>query len=144
MSDSLRPHGLQPTRLLHPWHFPSKNTGVGCRFLLQCMSCPILCNPMDCSIPGFPELYYLSWSLLKLMSIKSVMPSNHLVLCRPLLLLPSILPSFRIFSSESVFLHQLAKYWSVTFRISPSNEYPGLISFRVDWFDLLASQVYDR
>ena len=103
-------------------------------------SCPILCNPMDCSIPGFPELYYLSWSLLKLMSIKSVMPSSHLILCHPLLLLPSIFPSIRVFSNESVFPIRWPKYWSFSFSISPSNEYSGLISFRMDWLDLLAVQ----
>ena len=78
-----------------------------------------------------------SQSLLKLMSIESVMPSNHLILCGPLLLLPSILPSIRVFYSESV-LH--IKYWSFRLSISPSNEYSGLISFRMDWFDLLAVQ----
>ena len=79
-----------------------------------------------------------SWSLLKLMSIKSVMPSNHLILCLPLLLLPSIFPSIRVFSSESVLHIRWPKYWSFSFSICPSNEYSGLISFRKDWFDLLA------
>ena len=81
-----------------------------------------------------------SQSLLKLMSIKSVMPSNHLVLCRPLLLPPSVFPSIRIFSSESVLCIRLPKYWSFSFSISPSNEYSGLISFRMDWLYLLAVQ----
>ena len=81
-----------------------------------------------------------SQSLLKLMSIKSVMPSNHLVLCRPLLLPPSVFPSIRIFSSESVLHIRLPKYWSFSFSISPSNEYSGLISFRMDWLYLLAVQ----
>ena len=81
-----------------------------------------------------------SRSLLKFMSIKSVMPSNHLILFRPLLLLPSILPSIRIFSNESVLHIKWPKYWSFSFSISPSNEYSGLISFRIDWFDLLAVQ----
>ena len=81
-----------------------------------------------------------SWSLLKLMSIESVMPSNHLILCHPLLLPPSILPSIRVFSSES-FLHiRWPKYWSFSFSISPFNEHSGLISFRMDWLDLLAVQ----
>ena len=80
-----------------------------------------------------------SWSLLELMSIKSVMPSNHLILWHPLLL-PSIFPSIRIFSSESVLCIRWPKYWSFSFSISPSNEYSGLISFRMDWFDLLAVQ----
>ena len=81
-----------------------------------------------------------SWSLLKLMSIESVMPSNRLILCHPLLLLPSIFPSIRVFSSESVLRIRWPEYWSFNFRISPSNEYSGLISFRTDWFDLLAGQ----
>ena len=79
-------------------------------------------------------------SLLRFMSIESVMPSNHLILCHPLLLLPSIFPSVRVFSSESVVRIRWPKYWSFSFSISPSNEYPGLISFRMDWFDLLAVQ----
>ena len=81
-----------------------------------------------------------SQSLLKLMSFESVMPSNHLILCCPLLLLPSIFPSIRVFSSESVLLIRWPKYWSVSFCISPSNEYSGLISFRIDWLHLLAVQ----
>ena len=78
-------------------------------------------------------------SLLKLMSIESVMPSNHLMLCHPLLLLPSIPPSIRVFSNESALSIRWPKYWSCSFSISPSNEYSGLISFRMDWFDLLAN-----
>ena len=81
-----------------------------------------------------------SWSLLKLMSIELVMPSNHLILCRPLLLWPSIPPSIRVFSNESVLHIRWPKYQSFTFNISPSNEYSGLISFRIDWLDLLAVQ----
>ena len=81
-----------------------------------------------------------SRSLLKLMSIESVMPSNHLILCCPLLLPPSIFPSIRVFSNESVLLIRWPKYWSFSFNISPSNEYSGLISFRMDWLDLLAVQ----
>ena len=81
-----------------------------------------------------------SWSLLKLMSIESVMLSNHLILCRPLLLPPSIFPSIRVFSSESVLHIRWPKYWSFRFSISPSNEYSGLISFRINWFDLLVVQ----
>ena len=79
-----------------------------------------------------------SWSLLKLMSIKSVMPSNHLILSRLLLFLPSIFTSMRVFSNESVLCIRWPKYWSFNFSISPSSEYSGLISFRIDWFDLLA------
>ena len=81
-----------------------------------------------------------SWSLLKLMSIESVMPSNHLILCRPLLLLPSIFPNIRVFSNESVLHIRWPKDWSYSFSISPSNEYSALISFRMDWLDLLAVQ----
>ena len=81
-----------------------------------------------------------SQSLLKLMSIESVMPSNHLILCQPLLLPPSIFLSIRVFSSESVLCIRWPKYWSSSFSISPSNEYSGLISFMIDWFDLLAAQ----
>ena len=81
-----------------------------------------------------------SWSLLKLMSIESVMPSNHLILCHPLLLLPSMFPSIRVFSNESVLPIRWSKYWSFSFSISPSNEYSGLSSFRMYWLDLLAVQ----
>ena len=81
-----------------------------------------------------------SQSLLRLMSIESVMPSNHLILCHPLLLLPSIFPSIRVFSNESALRIRLPKYWSFSFSISPSNEYSGLISFRMDWLDLFAVQ----
>ena len=81
-----------------------------------------------------------SWSLLKLMSIESVMPSNHLILCHPLLLWPSIFPSIRVFSNESVLCIKWPKYWSFSFNISASDEYLGLISFRMDWLDLLAVQ----
>ena len=101
MSNSLRPHGLQHSRLPCPSN---------------------------------------SRSSLKLMSIKSVVPSNRLILCRPLLLLPSIFPSIRVFSSDSVLRIRGPKYWNFSFSISPYNGYSGLISFRMDWFDLLAVQ----
>ena len=81
-----------------------------------------------------------SWSPPKLMSIESVMPSNHFILCRPLLFLPSIFPSIRVFSNESVLHIRSPKYWSFSFSISPSNEHPGLISLRMDWLDILAVQ----
>ena len=84
--------------------------------------------------------FTLSWSLLKLMSIESVMPSSHLILCHPLLLLPPIPPSIRIFSNESALHIMWPQYWSFSFSISPSNEYSGLISFRIDWFDAFAVQ----
>ena len=92
---------------------------------------------MDCSTPIFLS-FTISRNLLKLRSIKSMMPSNHLILCRPLLLLPSIFPSIRIFSNESALHIRWPKYWSFSFNISPSNEHPGLISFRMDWLDLCA------
>ena len=82
----------------------------------------------------------ISWSLLKLMSIEMVMPSSHLILCHPLLLLPPIPPSIRVFSSESTLHIRWPKYWSFSFSVSPSSEHPGLVSFRMDWLDLLAVQ----
>ena len=94
---------------------------------------------MDCSTPGL-LLITNSQSILKLMSIESVMPSNHLILCRPLLLLPSIFPSIRVFSNQSVLHIWWPKYWSFSLSISPSSEYSGLISFRMDCLDLLAVQ----
>ena len=84
--------------------------------------------------------FTISWSLLRLMSIESVMPSSPLILCHPLLLLPSIFPSIRVFSNESVLHIRWTQYWSFSFNISPSNEHPELISFRMDWLDLLAVQ----
>ena len=101
--------------------------------------CLTLCDPMDYSLPGFLSITN-SWSLLKLMSIESVMPSNHLILCRPLLLLPSIFPSIRVFSSESLLPTRWPKYWSFSFSISPPSECSGLISFRMDWLDFLGVQ----
>ena len=97
------------------------------------------CDPMDCSMPGLP-VPTVSWSLLKLMSIELVMASSHLILCHPLVLLPSIFPSIRVFSSESALCVRWPKCWSFSFSISPSNEYSGLISLSIDWFDLLAVQ----
>ena len=101
--------------------------------------CPTLCDPMNRSTPGLPVITN-SRSLLKFMSIESVMPSSHLILCCPLLLLPLIPPSIRVFSSESTLSLRWPKYWSFSFSISPSNAHPGLISFRMDWLDLLAVQ----
>ena len=102
-------------------------------------SCPTLCDPMDLSTPGFP-VHHHSRSLLKCMSIESVMPSNHLILCHPLLFPSSIFPSIRGFLNESVLPIRWPKYWSFSSNISPSNEYSGLITFRIDWLDLLALQ----
>ena len=99
--------------------------------------CLTLCNPMDCSTP---LSFTVSQSLLKFMSIESAMLSNHLILCCPFLFLPSIFLSIRVFSNV-LSLHIGTQYWSFSFSISPSNAYSGLISFRIDWFDLLAVQV---
>ena len=102
---------------------------VQCSYVTE--SCPTLCDPIDCSTPGFP-VHRNSWSLQKFMSIRTVMQSNYLILHCPLLFLPSIFPSIRVFSSESVLLIQWPKYWSFSFSISLSNEHSGLISFRMD------------
>ena len=102
-------------------------------------SCSTLCNPMDCSTQGSLSITN-SQSLLKFMSIESVMPSNHPILCRPLLLPPSFFPSIMVFSNESVLCIRWSKYWSFNFSVSPSNENSGLILFRIDWLDLLAVQ----
>ena len=103
----------------------------------------LLAVSVDCSTPGLPVHDQLL-SLLKLMPIESVMPSNHLILCRPLLLPPSILPSIRIFSNESVLCIRWPKDWSFSFSISPSNAYAGPISLRMDWLDLLHSKGISR
>ena len=101
--------------------------------------CLTVCDPMDCSMPGFPVHHQLP-ELAQIRFIQLVMPSNHLILCHPLLLLPLIFPSIRVFSNESVLCIRWPKYWRFSFSISPSNEYSGLISFRIDWFDHFAVQ----
>ena len=106
---------------------------------VQLLSRVQLCNPMNCSTPGLPE-FTNSWSSLRLTSIESVMPSSHLILCHPLFLRPPFPPSIRVFSNESTLHMRWLKYWSFTFSIIPSKEHPGLISFRMDWLDLLAVQ----
>ena len=111
------------------------------QFVSVTQSCSILCDPMNCSTRGFPA-FTVSRSLLKLRSFESVMQSNHLILCCPLLL-PSTFPSIRVFSNESGLHIQWPKYWSFSFNISPSSEHSGLISFRTDWFDLLVDQRRD-
>ena len=98
-------------------------------------SCPPLCETMDCSTPG--SSVPISWSSLK---IKSLMPSNHLILCHPLLLRPSMFPSIRVFSNESALHIRWPKYWSFNFSVSPSSEHSGLVSFRMDWLGLLVVQ----
>ena len=103
-------------------------------------SCPALCNPWTAACHASLSIITNPQSLHKPMSIESVIPSSHLILCQPLLLLPSIFPSISVFSNESVLCIRWPKYWSFSFNISPSNEHPGLISLRIDWLDLLAVQ----
>ena len=105
------------------------------QFSSVAQSCLTLCDPMDCSMLGSLSITN-SWSLLKLISVELMLPSNHLILCRPLLLLPSIFSSIRVFTNESVLHVRWPKYWSFSFSIRPYNEKSRLISFRIDWFDL--------
>ena len=107
------------------------------QFSSVAQSCPTLCDPMNRRTPGLPVHHQLPESL-KLTSIKSLIPSSHLILCHPLLLLPPIPPSIRVSSNESTLRMRWPKYWSFSFSISPSNEHPGLVSFRMGWLDLLA------
>ena len=109
---------------------------MGVQFSSVGQLCLTHCDPMDCSTPGLPVHHQLP-ELAQTHVHQVGMPSNRLILCRPLLLLPSIFPSIRVFSNESVLRIRWPKYWSFSFIISPCNEYSGLISFRVDWFDLL-------
>ena len=109
------------------------------QFSSLAQSCPTLCEPTNHSTPGPPSITN-SWSSLRLTSIESVMPFSRLILCHPLLLLPPIPPNIRVFSNESTLRMRWPKYWSFSFSISPSNKHPGLISFRMDWLDLLAVQ----
>ena len=101
--------------------------------------CLTLCDPMNCSMPGLPVRHQLL-EFTQTHVHQSVMPASHLILCRPLLLLPPIPPSIRVFSNESTLRMRWPKYWSFSFSINPSKEIPGLISFRMDWLDLLAVQ----
>ena len=109
------------------------------QFSSVAQSCPTLCHPVDYSTPGLTAHHQLP-EFTQPMSIESVMPSNHLILCYPLLLLPSVFPSIRVFSNESALCIRWPKYWSFIFSISPSNEHSGLITFRMDWLDLFAVQ----
>ena len=115
---------------MHPQRSPVMFSSI------QLLSCPTLYDPIVCSMPGFPVHHQLP-ELLKLMSIESTMPYNHFILCCPLLLPPSIIPSIRVFSNESVLRIRWPRYWSFSFNISPHS---GLIPFRMDWLDLLAVQ----
>ena len=166
---SLHSYGPQPARLLCPWDSPGKNAGVGCHTLLcgifptQGLNSHLLgllywqldsLQLSSVQLLSRVQLFVTPWiaahqaslsitnsqSLPKSMSIELVMPSSHLILRHPLLLLPSVLPSIRVFSSESTLHIRWPKYWSFSFNVSPSNEHPGLISFRMDWLDLLAVQ----
>ena len=116
---------------------PSLEVVTSVQFSSVAQSCSTLCDPMNCSTPGLPVHHQLR-SSLKVTSIDSVMPSSHLILSHSLLLLPPIPPSIKVFSSESALRIRWPKYWSFSFNISPSNEYSGLISFTMDWLDLLA------
>ena len=109
------------------------------QFSSVAQSCPTLCDPMNGSTPGLLSITNSRCSL-RVTSLESVMPSSHLILCRPLLLLPLIPPSIRVFSNESALHTRWPKFWSFSLSISPSYEHPGLISFRMDWLDLLAVQ----
>ena len=145
MSDSLQPHGLQHARLLCPPLSPGMHACLVSQLCLT--SChPTDCSPSGSSVHGILQARALervaitvSWSLVKFMSTELVMLSNHIILYCPLLL-PSIFPSIRVFSNKSALCIRWPKYWSFSFRISLSNEYSGLISFRINWFDLLAVQ----
>ena len=119
------------------WPLKSLVGYLGCCSVTQ--SCPILCDPMKWRMPGFPVLHHLL-ELAQLTSMEPVMSSNHLILCYPCLLPPSIFPSIRVFSNELALHIRWPNYWSFSFNISPSNEYSGLISFRIDWSDLLEVQ----
>ena len=126
--------GKEYIKAVHCYHAYLTNI----QFSSVAQLCPTLCDPTDCRTPGFPIT--MCQSLLKLMSIESVMPSTHPILCYPLLLLPSTFPSIRVFLNESVLCITWSKYWSFSFTISLYNEYSELISFRMDWLDLLAVQ----
>ena len=124
-----------PCYLLGPMSGPARTQSVQC-------SCSVMSDSVTPWTAAHQDSLSMtnSRSLLKLISIESVMPFNHLILCHPLLHPPSIFPSIRVFSNESVLCIRWPKYWSFSFSISPSNEYSGLISFRIDWFDLLEVQ----
>ena len=126
----------------HMKRYSSTNCSVqfsSVQFISVAQSYPTLCDPMNCSTQASLSIT-ISWSSLRLTSIESVMPSSHLILCRPLLLLPPIPPSIGVFSNESTLRMRWPKYWSFSFSIIPSKEHPGLISFRLDWLDLLTVQ----
>ena len=121
------------------WSTSKSHFAHSVQFSSVAQSCLTLCDPVDCSTPGFPVHHQLP-ELTQLMSIELVMPSSHFILCRSLLLLSSIFPSTRVFSNELDLHIRWQRYWNLSSSISPSNEYLGLLSFRTDWFDLLAVQ----
>ena len=123
------PKERQCQRMFKLWHNCTHLSSV--QFSSVAQSCLTLCDPMYCSMSGLPVHHQIPDSL-KLTSVESVMPSSHLILCRPLLLLPLIPPSIRVFSSESALHTRWPKYWSFSFNINPSKEHPGVISFRID------------
>ena len=126
-----------------PVSFPYSFKPCSVQFSSVTQSCLTLCDPMNLSTPGLP-VHHNSRSSPRPTSIESVMPSSHLILSHPLLLLPPIPPSIRVFSNESILRMRWPKYWSFSFSIIPSKEIPGLISFRMDWLDLLAVQGISR
>ena len=150
MSDPQRSHGLQPFRLLHAWDFPGKSTGLGCHCLLLTyskvfsvssvtQSCPTFCDLMNHSMPGLPVHHQLpEFTLTHVHRVGDAIHPSHPL--SSLLLLPWIPPSIRVFSNESTLRMRWPKYWSFSFSIIPSKEIPGLISFRIDWLDILAVQ----
>ena len=122
-------------------HDPSCFYGILCCCCSVAQSCPTLCDPMDCSTPDFPVHHQLpELAQTHVHWVSGAIQPTHLILCHPLLLLPSIFPSIRVFYNESALLIRWPKCWSISFSINLSNEYSGLISFRTDWFDLLAVQ----
>ena len=133
VSDSSRPHGLQPTRLFRPWDFPGKRTGVGCHCLLRWYCYRSLINNHLLQIKWNPRFHHQ-------LSEPTQTHVHHDAICHPLLLLHSILPNIRVFSNESALRIRWPKYWNFSFSIRPSNGHPGLISFRMDWLDLLVVQ----
>ena len=144
------PYRWQPTSLPRPWDSPGKNTGVGCHsvlvnfFFIVVVSVQLVSHVWLFETPWAasrqaPLSFTISWSFLKLVSFESVMLSNHIILCH-LLLPPSIFPSIMVFSNDLALHVEWSNYWSFSFNINPSNEYSGLSSFRINWFNLLAVQ----
>ena len=137
--NGLQSYDMYPIPKLYA-HFPHMCIFLGEASYSVAKSCPALCNPMDCSTPGFPVLHHLpGFAQTHVHRVSDAIQPSH-PLCHPLLLLPSIFPSMKVFSSESALCIRWPKYWSFNFRMSPSSEYSGLISFRIDRFDLFVVQ----